>query len=149
MLLATADAAAGRDVRASRLLLLLNVLDRNPQAKARLARTTRSVIAELDALELYCETGLPREAAFWSEGFDDDDVDHWERILWTSLYGFTAIRHADRFRRGADPELTLDIMLKAFTDELERSVASPTVGRRVDGTTALASARRRRAGARP
>jgi site-specific recombinase len=57
----------GRSDSITRLRHLLNVLDRNPEWKARVARALRATLRDADALELFCETGLPREPAFWSE----------------------------------------------------------------------------------
>ena len=51
----------------TRLRHLLNVLDRQPEWKAGVARTLRSTLREADALELYCETGLVREPSFLGE----------------------------------------------------------------------------------
>ena len=59
-----------RAPQATRLRHLLNVLDRNPEWKASVARTLRATLRETDALELYCETGLPREPAFWGEALE-------------------------------------------------------------------------------
>lgn len=60
-------AVPSRPAQVTRLRHLLNVLDRNPEWKAAVARTLRSTLRDADALELFCETGLPREPAFWSE----------------------------------------------------------------------------------
>jgi site-specific recombinase len=59
-----------RAPQATRLLHLLNVLDRNPGWKAGVAKTLRATLREMDALELFCETGLPREPAFWGEALE-------------------------------------------------------------------------------
>jgi site-specific recombinase len=64
------DAAGPAPARApqlTRLRHLLNVLDRNPEWKQGVARAVHATLAETDELELYCETGLPREPAFWTE----------------------------------------------------------------------------------
>jgi site-specific recombinase len=55
---------------ATRLRHLLNVLDRNPEWKAAAARAVRRTLGETDALELFCETGLPRQPAFLSEALE-------------------------------------------------------------------------------
>jgi site-specific recombinase len=60
-------AAPARPPQVTRLRHILNVLDRNPEWKARAARTLRATLRETDALELYGETGLPREPGFWRE----------------------------------------------------------------------------------
>lgn len=67
---ATAPGEAGRPAQVTRLRHLLNVLERNPEWGARFGATARSVLREIDALEVYCETGMPREAAFWGEAFE-------------------------------------------------------------------------------
>ena len=59
-----------RPSQATRLVFLLNVLDRHPEWKASVARTVRAILAEMDALELYCESGLPREPGLWTEAFE-------------------------------------------------------------------------------
>jgi site-specific recombinase len=56
-----------RPAQLTRLLHLLNLLDRNPEWKRRFALSVRSLVRELDALDVYCESGLPREAALLSE----------------------------------------------------------------------------------
>lgn len=50
-----------------RLRYLLMVLDRNPQWKSEVALILRTVVREVSGLELYTETGLPREMGLWSE----------------------------------------------------------------------------------
>ena len=59
-----------RPSQATRLVFLLNVLDRQPEWKASVARTVRATLAEMDALELYCESGLCREPGLWTETFE-------------------------------------------------------------------------------
>ena len=65
-LLEGGDAPSG-PTQLTRLRHLLNVLDRQPEWKAAVARTLRSTLREADALELYCETGLVREPSFLGE----------------------------------------------------------------------------------
>ncbi|HEX3797774.1 MAG TPA: hypothetical protein VH413_03665 [Verrucomicrobiae bacterium] len=48
-------------IQTGRLRRLLDVLDKNPEWKISVARTLRSIIRETSALELFCETGLPRQ----------------------------------------------------------------------------------------
>lgn len=54
----------------ARLRYALNVLDRNPEWMGRVARVLRSVIVEVDSLELLCEVGIPREPSFLSEALE-------------------------------------------------------------------------------
>lgn len=54
----------------ARLKFLLMVLDRNPQWKKEVAKIFRSVVKEVSGLELYTETGLPKELGLWSEFID-------------------------------------------------------------------------------
>ena len=63
-------ATATRPAPVTRLRHLLNVLDRNPEWKERVARTLRATLRDADALELFCETGLPSEPAFWGEALE-------------------------------------------------------------------------------
>nr|BFD67150.1 site-specific recombinase [Bdellovibrio sp. HAGR004] len=51
----------------ARLRYLLMVLDRNPNWKKEVAVILRTVVHEVSGLELYTETGLPRELGLWSE----------------------------------------------------------------------------------
>lgn len=51
----------------TRLKYLLQILDRNPPWKKNVAVILRSVVHEVSGLELYTETGLPREVGLWSE----------------------------------------------------------------------------------
>ncbi|WP_347359012.1 site-specific recombinase [Bdellovibrio sp.] len=51
----------------ARLRYLLMVLDRNPSWKKEVAIILRTVVREVSGLELYTETGLPRELGLWSE----------------------------------------------------------------------------------
>lgn len=51
----------------TRLKYLLLILDRNPHWKKNVAVILRSVVHEVSGLELYTETGLPREVGLWSE----------------------------------------------------------------------------------
>ena len=60
------DAVASAHLRLKRLFTLL---DRQPEMKDSVARTLRSLIRDTCALDLFCETGLPREAGFAQEAF--------------------------------------------------------------------------------
>jgi site-specific recombinase len=48
-------------LRAGRLRRFLDVLEQNPEWKKSTARTLRSIVRETSALELFSETGLPRQ----------------------------------------------------------------------------------------
>lgn len=63
------DLASGRQPIV-RIRFLFLVLERNPQWKAAVAKILRAVIREVSGLELYTETGLPRELGMWSEMWD-------------------------------------------------------------------------------
>ena len=54
-------------VQAGRLRRFLDVLDRNPEWKASIAKTLRSIIRETSAMELFSETGLPRQFGMLQE----------------------------------------------------------------------------------
>lgn len=56
----------------TRLRYLLQLLERNPEWKGRAARSLRATLREVDALGLYCESGLPQEPGFFAEA--------WERL---------------------------------------------------------------------
>ena len=62
----TAPLARPEHVRLRRLLTLL---DHQPELKCTTARTLRSLVRDTCALDLFCETGLPRESGFFSETF--------------------------------------------------------------------------------
>jgi site-specific recombinase len=49
---------------------MLGVLERNPPWKAAVARTLRATVREIDALEVFAETGLPREGDPLGEAID-------------------------------------------------------------------------------
>jgi site-specific recombinase len=51
----------------TRLRYLLRVLERNPECLARVAATVQSVLAELDAISLLCDTGVPQSPGLWGE----------------------------------------------------------------------------------
>jgi site-specific recombinase len=50
-----------------RLRFLVQVLERNPERRAEVARMLRVTLRELNAVPLLCETGLPRANAFFQE----------------------------------------------------------------------------------
>jgi site-specific recombinase len=54
-------AAPEIQIQAGRLRRFLDVLDRNPEWKRSVAQTLRSIIKETSALELFTETGLPKQ----------------------------------------------------------------------------------------
>src|SRR6478609_1156794 len=56
-----------RDVPTTRLKLLLQLMERQPEARERVAGTLRSVLRETHALDLLADTGLPQGAAFSHE----------------------------------------------------------------------------------
>lgn len=61
------DAGEGSASPATRLRFLLQVLDRNPERRAAIARLLRDTLREMDGIGLLCETGLPRAHAFLHE----------------------------------------------------------------------------------
>lgn len=54
----------------ARLRFFLQVLDRRPDWKLDVAKNLRAVVKKVSGLELYTETGLPREVGMWSEVSD-------------------------------------------------------------------------------
>ena len=58
-----------RDVPATRLRLLFQVLERQPEARRRMAQTLRSIVRDTEALDLFADTGLPQGAGFLQELF--------------------------------------------------------------------------------
>ncbi len=56
-----------RDVPATRLRLLLQILERQPEARVRVGQTLRSIVRDTQALDLFADTGLPRGVAFMHE----------------------------------------------------------------------------------
>src|ERR1035438_5912779 len=56
-----------RDVPATRLRLLLQLLERQPIAHQRVAQTLRSIVRDTEALDLFADTGLPQGAGFTHE----------------------------------------------------------------------------------
>ena len=56
-----------RDVPATRLRLLLQLLERQPEARQRVAQTLRSIVRDTEALDLFADTGLPQGAGFTHE----------------------------------------------------------------------------------
>ncbi len=56
-----------RDVPATRLRLLLQLLERQPEAHLRVAQTLRSIVRDTEALDLFADTGLPQGAGFTHE----------------------------------------------------------------------------------
>ncbi|HXI71325.1 MAG TPA: recombinase [Verrucomicrobiae bacterium] len=56
-----------RDAPATRLRLLLQVLERQPEARQRVAQTFRSIVRDTEALDLFADTGLPGGMGFTRE----------------------------------------------------------------------------------
>jgi site-specific recombinase len=56
-----------RDEPATRLRLLLKILERQPEAYLRVAQTLRSIVRGTEALDLFADTGLPQGAGFLHE----------------------------------------------------------------------------------
>jgi site-specific recombinase len=56
-----------RDEPATRLKLFLQLLERQPEARERIVKTFRSLVRDTQALDLFADTGLPRESAFMHE----------------------------------------------------------------------------------
>ena len=56
-----------RDVPATRLRLLLQLLERQPEAFKRVAQTLRSIVRDTEALDLFADTGLPQGSGFTRE----------------------------------------------------------------------------------
>ncbi len=56
-----------RDMPATRLRLLFQLLERQPEARQRVAQTFRSIVRDTEALDLFADTGLPQGAVFTHE----------------------------------------------------------------------------------
>lgn len=56
-----------RDEPATRLKWFLQLMERQPEARGRVVKTFRSLVRDTQALDLFADTGLPREAAFFHE----------------------------------------------------------------------------------
>jgi len=56
-----------RDVPATRIRLLLQILERQPEARTRVGQTLRYLVRDTQALDLFADTGLPRGVAFRHE----------------------------------------------------------------------------------
>ncbi len=54
----------------ARLRFALNTLDRRPEWKAAVAQTLRATVRDIDALELYCESGMPQQPHFVGEALE-------------------------------------------------------------------------------
>ena len=65
-----AQVAPGLQIQTGRLRRWLDVLDKNPEWKTSAAQTLRSIIRETSALELFSETGLPRQSGMVQEIFE-------------------------------------------------------------------------------
>ncbi len=57
-------------LQVARLRFFLMVLDRRPDWKLEVAKILRAIVKKVSGLELYTETGLPREVGMWSEFSD-------------------------------------------------------------------------------
>lgn len=58
---------SGETQAASHIGLLLQTLEQQPERRMAVAKTFRSVLRDTSALDLFCETGLPREHGFLRE----------------------------------------------------------------------------------
>lgn len=56
-----------RDSPATRLRLLFQLLERQPEVRKKVAQTLRSIVRDTQALDLFADTGLPRGAGFMYE----------------------------------------------------------------------------------
>jgi site-specific recombinase len=56
-----------RDAPEARVRLLLQLLERQPEARLRVAQTFRSIVRDTQALDLFADTGLPRGSVFTHE----------------------------------------------------------------------------------
>lgn len=54
----------------ARLRFFLMVLDKKPEWKLAVAKNLRAIVKKVSGLELYTETGLPKEVGIWSEFSD-------------------------------------------------------------------------------
>lgn len=61
------DSSVPGKLQAGRIRLLLQTLERNEPQRIAFARTLRSVLRDTSALDLFCETGIPREHGFFRE----------------------------------------------------------------------------------
>lgn len=56
-----------RDTPATRVRLLLQLLERQPETRRRVAQTLRSIVRDTEALDLFADTGLPQGTGFTHE----------------------------------------------------------------------------------
>ncbi|MCM2255225.1 MAG: site-specific recombinase [Vicinamibacteria bacterium] len=113
----------------TRLRFALRVLDRNPAWKASVAATLRAIVRDIDALEMFCETGLPREASFLTEAIERVmlrvmPADPWRTELGTALLAlFPEERHADWLEALDDETLQLVAALFAHDEGADAGAA--------------------------
>jgi AcrR family transcriptional regulator len=70
------------------------------------------LVAALDDAE-----SVPK-ALVRSFGLDERESLHRDRMTWAALYGYEALRQANRFRSAVDPEETLRKLVQALADDL-------------------------------
>lgn len=63
------DSSIGQ-IHTARVSFILQLLDRNLEWKQAVSRIFRTVIQETNALQLFCDTGLPKEVGFLQEATD-------------------------------------------------------------------------------
>jgi hypothetical protein len=72
---------------------------------------------------------LPKEL-IRSYDIGEEDAMHYDRMVWSALYGFEDLRTAGRFRAPIDPDETLRRLIGALADDLERRERALRAARR-------------------
>jgi len=66
-------------------------------------------------------TVAPLMAVLRSFGLDGEDLAHYYRVIWSSVHGFVTLRQAGLLSWSADPDVSFELMLCMFVNQLESS----------------------------
>ena len=61
----------------------------------------------------------PLMAVLGSFGLEGDDLAHHYRVIWSSVHGFVTLRRAGLLSWPADPDVSFELMLTMFVNQLE------------------------------
>ncbi len=61
----------------------------------------------------------PLMAVLGSFGLVGDDLEHHYRVIWSSVHGFVTLRQAGLLSWAADPDISFELMMNMFVNQLE------------------------------
>jgi hypothetical protein len=114
------EALAGLTKRAAMIAWATSVARFDAEHPGLFTARTHTVAADPELLAAVRRAEATPQALIRSFGIAEEDAVHYDRMVWSALYGFEALRQGDRFRSSIDADETLVRLITALVLDIER-----------------------------